>query len=76
MEHKPFATNKVVEKLMKFKLSKLNFGETYEMTLNECERWEETIEKIKLHKTDPKNYIFGYVSKIKNQVYFCKIIHI
>ena len=61
-------SNKQFEKLIKSKFNILNFGKTYENTLNECKLLEKSIEGIKLRKTEPKSFIFDHVTKLKNQV--------
>lgn len=65
MENKKFVTNKAVEQLTN---SKFNFGDVYEKAEKECKKLNKTIEKLNHLKTDPKNFVFEYISKLKNQV--------
>ena len=68
MNNKRFATNKVVEKLLKMKLDKLKFGEIFEKAGEECDQLEFTLFDFENLKKDPENYIFEYVAGLKRVV--------
>ena len=65
---KKFATNKIAENLMKMQVANLNLGDTYEQAERECKRLEATLDNLTNLKNDPVNFIFEYISKLKNKV--------
>ena len=68
MANKRFPTNKVVEKLLRMKFDKLEFGKTHENASEECENLEFTLNDLDLICKDPKNFIYEHVAHLKRLV--------
>jgi hypothetical protein len=66
--NKKFAPNKTIESLIKLELDKFSFGEKHKIANTECESLSLSLRKLQDSAKDPKNHIFGYISKIKRKV--------
>ena len=49
-------------------MPKINLGYSYNQAKEECNKLLKTLDTLNNMKKDPNNFIFGHISKLKNQV--------
>ena len=63
-----FPINKIAENFLKMNLHELNFGDQFNKSKNSCKKLEKVLKDLEDVKRDPENFIFDYVSNIKNDI--------